>query len=269
MKNTMKKLFYNEKVILVLVVINAIAIYLIESGIGGKPLVALDMFCTCFFIVEMVVKLIYEGWKGYWKENWNRLNGTLVLLSLPSIITQLLDIDVFNFSVLFTLRLLRSFRVFRIFYIFPEKETRKLLIGLKRALRQSGVVLFGFVVLILVFGLINCSLYKEVAPQYFNTPFRSIYTAFRMVTLEGWYDVPDAIAVGTSSIIGKLSRIYFCIQISIGGILGLSFINSVFVDAMVEDNNDDVKEQLTSIENKLREITELLEQKEETVPSKK
>lgn len=90
-----------------------------------------------------------------------------------------------------------------------------------------------------------------------------------MVTLEGWYDVPDAIAVGTASIIGKLSRVYFCIQISIGGILGLSFINSVFVDAMVEDNNDDVKVQLTTIENKLRELTELLEQKEETVPSKR
>ena len=69
MKNIMKKLFYNEKVILVLVVINAIAIYMIESGIGGKPLMVLDMFCTCFFIVEMIVKLINEGWKGYWKEN--------------------------------------------------------------------------------------------------------------------------------------------------------------------------------------------------------
>lgn len=31
----------------------------------------------------------------------------------------------------------------------------------------------------------------------------------------------------------------------------MSFINSVFVDAMVSDNNDDVKEKLNQIEEKL------------------
>jgi voltage-gated sodium channel len=39
-----------------------------------------------------------------------------------------------------------------------------------------------------------------------------------------------------------------------GGIIGLSFVNSVFVDAMVEDNNDDIKEQLNRIEKKLDEL---------------
>ena len=77
---------------------------------------------------------------------------------------------------------------------------------------------------------------------------------FRIVTVEGWYDVPDAIAAATSPIIGCLSRFYFCVLLSIGGILGLSFINSVFVDVMVEDNNDDMKEQLREIERKLDEV---------------
>ena len=79
---------------------------------------------------------------------------------------------------------------------------------------------------------------------------------FRIVTVEGWYEIPDTIASATSPLIGRFSRFYFCILLSIGGILGLSFINSVFVDAMVEDNNDDVKEQLREIENKLDEVLE-------------
>lgn len=39
----------------------------------------------------------------------------------------------------------------------------------------------------------------------------------------------------------------------------MSFINSIFVDAMVSDNNDDVKAQLAEMEKKL---DKLLEEKE-------
>lgn len=50
------------------------------------------------------------------------------------------------------------------------------------------------------------------------------------------------------------ARIYFAVLVFIGGILGMSLINSVFVDAMVEDNNDDVLEKLEHIEKELREL---------------
>lgn len=156
--------------------------------------------------------------------------------------------------MLFTFRLLRASRLFRLVHFFPDLN--KLLLGLRRALRKSSSVLIGFVILIAIFGLINCSLFKEVAPQYFSTPRQAIYTMFRIVTVEGWYEIPDTIASATSPLIGRFSRFYFCILLSIGGILGLSFINSVFVDAMVEYNNDDVKEQLREIEKKLDEVLE-------------
>ena len=40
----------------------------------------------------------------------------------------------------------------------------------------------------------------------------------------------------------------------------MSFINSVFVDAMAEDNNDDVKYQLESIEHRMEKMEKMLEQ---------
>lgn len=49
-------------------------------------------------------------------------------------------------------------------------------------------------------------------------------------------------------------RIYFCALLILGGIIGMSFINSIFVDAMVSDNNDDVKEQLDEMQKTLDEI---------------
>ena len=50
-------------------------------------------------------------------------------------------------------------------------------------------------------------------------------------------------------------RIYFIALLFCGGILGMSLINSITVDAMVEDNNDDVKEQLRRIEEKINKIS--------------
>jgi voltage-gated sodium channel len=72
--------------------------------------------------------------------------------------------------------------------------------------------------------------------------------------MEGWYEIPDAIAAATTPFIGKISRLYFCLLLCGGGIIGLSFIISIFVDAMAEDNNDDIKKQLDRIERELREL---------------
>ena len=93
-------------------------------------------------------------------------------------------------------------------------------------------------------------------PEYFGTPIRSVYSVFRVFTVEGWYEIPDAIAANTSPVIGRLSRLYFSLLLSAFGILGLSFINSVFVDAMAEDNNDDVKEQLSRMEQQQQQMAE-------------
>ena len=47
-----------------------------------------------------------------------------------------------------------------------------------------------------------------------------------------------------------------------GGIIGMSFINSIFVDAMAADNNDDVKEKLDKLEQKIDRLLEEVEKKE-------
>lgn len=115
-------------------------------------------------------------------------------------------------------------------------------------------------VLLVLFGLINCSLYREVAPEYFSTPIRSIYSVFRVFIVEGWYEIPDAIAAATSPFIVRITRIYFCLLLAAFGILGLSFINSVFVDAMVADNNDDIKTQLNRLEEQQMRLEQELKE---------
>ena len=121
---------------------------------------------------------------------------------------------------------------------------------------------YTFIIIILISALINCCLFKNIAPEYFSTPWKSIYTVFQIFTIEGWYEIPDAIAAVTSPFIAKIVRLYFCLLLCCGGIIGMSFINSVFVDAMIEDNNDDMKEQLNRIEEKLEKLQKELNEKE-------
>ena len=41
-----------------------------------------------------------------------------------------------------------------------------------------------------------------------------------------------------------------------GGIIGISLVNSIFVDSMTEDNNDEVLEKLKQIEDKLDQLNQ-------------
>ncbi len=143
-------------------------------------------------------------------------------------------------SVLLVLRLLRVLKSFRVMHFFPNFS--KIVSGFKLAMRESWAVLASFAVIILIFGLINCSLFRDLAPEFFGTPLDSIYAVFRMFTIEGWYEIPDTVAAAVSiPFVAHVIRVYFCLLLIGGGIIGMSFINSVFVDAMAEDNNDDVK----------------------------
>ena len=72
-----------------------------------------------------------------------------------------------------------------------------------------------------------------------------------MCTIEGWYEVPNAIATATEPVWGAVAKVAFSLVLIMGGIIGMSLVNSIFVDEMVSDNNDDIKEQLKRIEEKL------------------
>lgn len=257
MLSKFKKIFLNESVILSIITINTLIIFLTESGIRNSILSHIDIFITIFFMIEMIVKIREYGFKRFWSNGWDRFDFFIIILSVPSITTLFMDTYLSSLSAILALRLLRIFRIFRVFKFFPN--INQITKGFIRALKQSRAILIAFIIIIIISGLINCCLYKNVAPEFFSTPLQSIYTVFRIFTIEGWYEIPDAIAAATTPFIGKISRLYFCLLLCGGGIIGLSFINSVFVDAMAEDNNDGIKKHLDRIEKKLNEIEEKID----------
>ena len=265
MKNKFKQLFLNDKFILFVILINACVIYAQVSGYENLYLSIADQLCTLIFLIEMIVKQREYGIREYWKDGWNRLDGTLVILSIPSIIAVFVPTVVSKMSVLLILRVLRVLRFFRIMHFFPNFG--KIISGFKIAMRESYGVLLSFLVIIVIFGLLNCSLFSEADPEHFSTPMRSIYSVFQICTVEGWYEIPATVAYyyGDSTFVSHLVRAYFVFILIMGGIIGMSFINSVFVDAMVADNNDAVEAKIDSLNEKIdvlqKQITKLLEKR--------
>ena len=84
---------------------------------------------------------------------------------------------------------------------------------------------------------------------------------FQMFTVEGWYEIPNAVVGNLAPIWLHIVRTYFCLLLIGGGIIGMSLINSIFVDALAADNNDDVKDKLNLLEKKLDTLQELIEKK--------
>ncbi len=236
-----------DSIVMVIIVLYSTALFLGSYYPHSKILYAIDLFCCVFFIAEMVVKMQLLGLKGYWKNGWNRLDGTLVLLSVPSLFAALWPVTDLSFLLIF--RLLRVFLLFRVVHLFPHaKQIGK---NFVKGLKASSSLFLGYFIVVCIFALLTTSLFGHSAPQYFGTPVESLYSIFRLFTVEGWYEIPDAVTEGYSEWGVILTRLYFIFLLILGGIIGLSLINSVFVDAMVSDNNDDVKEQLKRLENKI------------------
>ena len=83
----------------------------------------------------------------------------------------------------------------------------------------------------------------------------SLFTIFRLFTGDGWAEIPTQIAENSTELMGRLVRILFATLFFLGGILGLSLVNSIFVDAMAGDNNDEVLHKLEELEKKLDSLS--------------
>ena len=160
-------------------------------------------------------------------------------------------------SWLLLFRLLRLIRLVRFLSFVPHLTL--IIKGLKRALRASVFVFILIFGLNFLLGIFTCHLYGSVAPEFFGNPLISCYSIFQMFTVEGWNEIPQVIAERLDSrLFAGLARFYFVFVVLIGGILGMSLANAVFVDEMTMDNNDELEEKIDNLQAEIQEIKALL-----------
>ena len=254
----MKRFLLSERTTLSIVLLNVAAVFLQECGVDSVALSTIDIVCTVFFVVEMLLKHLDLGIKAYWRDGWNVLDGLVTIISLPALLAYFIP-SVSDYSFIIAFRALRVFKLFRAARRFPKLN--ELWGGFRLALRQSRAFLLGYFIIIVVVAMFNSALFGKASPEYFATPLDGIYSMFQMFTVEGWYEIPNAVVGNMAPVWLHAVRVYFCLLLIGGGIIGMSLINSIFVDALAADNNDDVKDKLNQLEKKLDTLQELLEKK--------
>jgi voltage-gated sodium channel len=252
-----KSWFLNDYCILALIIANAILIFIQEFELRGTILDYFEPIFTILFVIEMVIKINEKGFSKYISDGWNKLDFILIVISIPSLAVIFYNDSAIQLNIFLTLRVFRVFKFFRLIRFFPNVTS--LVSSVQRALKASYVVIVGFFLLVFIFSLVTCSLFKSIAPEYFSNPLNSFYSIFRLFSVEGWYEIPDLIATRTSPSIAFFSKTYFIVLLLGGGILGLSLVNSIFVDAMVSDNNDDLQKEVSQLSKRIEALSEKIE----------
>lgn len=244
----LREFFINDKAVLALVALNTVSIFVGGYYPDSFLFTVIDSVFTLLFLAEALCKISGASWAGYWKDGWNRFDFIITMAALPSLANLLVD-GFLATNILLVLRVLRVFKAFRLFKFIPN--VGELLRGISLAIKASFVVAAGVAVMLLVFAILTSTLFGQFAPEYFGTPGEALYSTFKMFTVEGWYEIPDLIVSRSSDIMGVFAKVYFAMELFLGGILGMSLINAIFVDAAVSDNNDDVKKELSEIKEML------------------
>ena len=254
----LKSFFLNEYCILILVILNAVLIFIQEFQLRGSILDYIEPVFTILFVIEMTVKINTFSFSKYISNNWNKLDFILVIISIPSLAVIFYNNSSLHLNIFLALRVFRVFKFLRLIRFFPNVSS--LITSVKRAIEASYIVIFGFFLLVFIVSLVTCALYKKIAPEYFANPIDSFYSIFRLFSVEGWYEIPDLIASRSSLFIAFISKLYFVVLLLFGGILGLSLVNSIFVDAMVSDNNDDLQKEVTTLSTKIDLLTDKIDE---------
>ncbi len=263
-KFSFKSIFLNDNFIIWIIVIDAILIYC--DGFGGYDLNKISNYITIFYVIEVLVKLHHYGFKKYFSSGWNRFDFAIVAISI---------IDLVSHSLigLSALRVFRVVKTLRLIKFIPDIDN--ILAGLKRAMASSVFVILIFVIFLHISSVFTTNLFKEKSPEHFGNTVKSTYSIFKVITLEGWFDISESVAhsfdsknpndeTGVEEVDGNDMRavtttIFFISIVFFGGIIGISLINSIFVETMMSDNNDPVNDKLKDLEGKLANLEDKID----------
>lgn len=253
----------SDHLVMTAIVVNATALVLHEMAAEGTAAAGfwfwIDYACVLYFLAEALVKISRDGWRSYWSSSWNRFDFTVVILSLPALLGPFLDVSQFAFVLI--LRLGRLFRLFRVLRFIPNLD--HLVNGVRRALRASVGVFLALLLINLILAVMATLLFRDLDPEHFGNPVSSGYSIFQVFTVEGWNEIAagleeraEASGENDTRLMVAGTRIFFVAAVLIGGILGLSLANAVFVDEMMMDNTDVLERKVDALTEELRRLRE-------------
>ena len=261
--NAIVNFLIKEATVITVIVLNAVVLFLDAfpsiNASTSRVLFWIDYGCLIFFIIEATIKIQRSGFQGYWSIAWNKMDFMIVIVSLPLLASPFVSAGLADFAVLLLLRLSRLLRFSRLMRSIPHAS--EIWQGVVRALKASVAVFMVLFALNLILAMGANMLFYDVAPEHFGDPLLALYSLFKVFTIEGWYEIPESLdpnIVSAGDIL--LMRGYFMVSVFVGGVLGLSMANAIFVDEMTADNTNKVERMVEELHEELQAFREEMRQ---------
>lgn len=242
------------------VVLTSLAIYFTQHLYPQYAPKYIDSILFLYFSVELIYKVHLLSWERYIRNNSHKFDFLLLIVSASLI--PFSDLD----SVIY-LRVFRLISIVRIFKIIPNGS--QVLQGLARAIRSSKAVLILLFSLLSFFSLIGFSLFSNTVPEYFGTPLTSLNTVFEIFTIENWGELPNSIDKEAQPYLHAALNSFTIIVLVIGGFIAVSLANAVFVDELVSDNNEELKEEIIKLKTQNEELKKIMVDIQKEIKNKK
>lgn len=209
----------------------------------------LNWIIVGYFIAESVIKIAIDGRRAYFASGACRFDFSIMLISA---LVMLIPGEALG-SVA-ALRAVRLISLLRIMRFVPNSQ--QIIDGLIRALKATRTVLMLLLVLLVFAAILGYTAFSQSLPEYFGTPITALNSVFGVFTIENWGAIPEAAkATGNSTLYYTVNGFVITVLV-LGGFVALSLANAVFVDEMVSDNNDELKQQINRLEAKLDRLIE-------------
>ena len=203
--------------IIALIFVNAI-ILAMEALPAGQPqlypmLHDLDTVILWIFVAELALRLIAHG-RRFFVDPWSIFDTAVVAVSFMPVAG--------GFAAL---RAFRVFRVLRLISAFPR--LRSVVAGLLKSIPGIASVALLLILIVFVAAIMGYNLFGAGAPQYFGDLWTSMYTLFKVMTLEGWADIADEVQA-----VYPFAWMYFFVYILVAVLTLLNFFVAIIVNAM-------------------------------------
>ncbi|MYL60741.1 ion transporter [Virgibacillus halodenitrificans] len=253
---TIKKLVEHknfQSAVIAIIILNGIVITAETYFIGNTFLQAVDRIIIWVFVVELLLKMIGLGVKGYFSKKWNIFDFVIVAGSLVFYTTPFVSV----------MRLLRVLRLLRMIPAIPA--LRKIVDSLMKSIPALTGILGLSMLIFSIYAIIGTTYFRDVLPgEFFGSFHTSLFTLLQVVTFESW---ASQVARPVMSEV-PWAWVYFVSFIIIGALVILNLIVAVILRYLGQEEEDNRGGQMdrlynenAEIKQELREIKALLADK--------
>lgn len=215
----------------------------------------LDHICLVIFCIEIALKFVVYR-LGFFKSGWNVFDFIVVAIALAP-----------GSGELSVLRSLRALRLMRLATALPAM--RRVVAGMFKAIPGAASVAGVLFIMYYVAAVMGTNFFRDSNPEFFGDLGNSLFTLFKMMTLEGWPDIADAVlekqpAAWPFFVLFIIFTTFTTLNLLFGIIVGaMEDAKEEEARAKMEEKGIEISEEtsemrLAVIENDVRAIREML-----------